>query len=147
VGRVQKDYWPFVLLVFAAVLSLTVFRTPTEHAAEESVAAGSSGEPGGESAPTGPSSSVAHHPDLHPGDAPLTEREKKEAHIRLSPDGCGPIVRKANELAGIGDDDNKRKLIGTVTCLRRGNVAWAKCVESASTKDELQTCTRRLIIE
>ncbi|HEY6463128.1 MAG TPA: hypothetical protein VIY73_23320 [Polyangiaceae bacterium] len=141
----QKDYWPFVLLVFATVLSVTVFRTPAERAGDESVAAGSSGEPAGEHPPIHPSSS-ASRPPPNPNDAPLSEREQKDVHVRLTPDACNPIVRKANELSGV-DENDKRKLLGTITCLRRGNVAWAKCVERASTKDDLATCSRRLLIE
>ncbi|HEY1693124.1 MAG TPA: hypothetical protein VGG39_13240 [Polyangiaceae bacterium] len=141
----QKDYWPFVLLVFATVLSLTVFRSPVERAGDESAAAGSSGAPAGESAPASPSSSGPFRP-VNRNDTPLTEREAKEVHIRLSPDACNPLVRKTNELSGIGVND-KRKLLATVACLRKGNLAWAKCVERASTRDDLASCSRRLLIE
>lgn len=147
----QREYVPFVFLLFAVVLAVTVLRTPVRHAAgpetagEAPVASGQppSLVPSGMPA-TLPSSMVPPAHSANVTDAPLTEREKKDVSVRLAPGACDVVVKKVNELLGI-DEHDRRKLLMSIACLRRGNVAWAKCIEHATSKVDADTCARRLL--
>lgn len=137
-----RNVLPWVLLVVAVVVAVTVLRTPSAQVAGPAASSvppvvpllGSATPP-----PSGPGPSARRYDD-----PPMDETEVREWHVRVGHEICEEGAKRINELEGLDPTNPKGiRIIGA--CLNHGNVAWYKCVLKASTRLEAGTCNRRFL--
>lgn len=130
---------PWALLGLAVVAALTLVRssTPVEPVAISPSAAPSAAASG--NARPAPAASGAHDLTL------LSEEERRDIGIHVPHEECEEGVKRINELNG--RDPTDPKSVRTVgVCLAYGNVAWYKCVLRATSGNQANACSRRLLV-
>jgi hypothetical protein len=129
---------PWALLGVGIVAAFTVFRSPAP-------ALPQTDPPGTADAPAHGSARPLTSASSGRTEAPLSEDERRDVHIRIPHEECEEGVKRINELAGRDPTDPKGvRLVGV--CLAYGNVAWYKCVLRASNLDQAGACDRRLLV-
>lgn len=120
---------PWALLGATVVAAFTVFRSPPVAARGPQV---DDGPPPRPSALAGPL-------------PPLTDMEHRQAHMRIGHEECEEGMKRFNELSGRAPTDPKAlHLVGT--CMAFGNLAWYRCMVSASNQDEATVCNHRFLV-
>lgn len=126
--RVATAVLPWVLLVTAVVVALSVSAGPSPVASASSAVTAA---PAASAAPGG-------------GDPPLDEMELRESRIHVGHEQCEEGAKRINVLEGKPPTDpSALHFIGS--CLRHGNMAWYKCILKAGTREQAGTCNRRLL--
>jgi hypothetical protein len=135
-SSVPRNILPWVLLAAAVFVALSRARDPASVASgstDPSSSAGALATPG--AVPSGP----AHD------DPPLGPTELRDSRLHLAHEQCEEGAKRINVLEGNAPTDPKGiRIIGM--CLRRGNVAWYKCIVGAATRAQAATCNRRLLM-
>jgi len=89
-----------------------------------------------------PVASASNGPDPK---APFGPKELKEFNIKLSNEDCEKAAVKKNTLEGLPEHDKKGSLL-IWACLRRGNVAWYRCIITADNIDHFNWCSQRYLV-
>jgi hypothetical protein len=130
-----RNVLPWVLLAVAIVVAVTVLGSPASK-----VAAPAASTVG----PVGPTASGSVPPASTYNDPPMDDAQRRDFHMKVGHEACEEGAKRINELEGIAPTDPKgMRFIGA--CLRRGNVAWYKCLLEAKTRLEAGTCNRRFL--
>jgi len=134
-----RTWAPLALLGVAAVAAVSILRrpsTPPEPPPPPTASQASGGD-----APQPSTTGSAARPD----DPPLTDVERRDAHMHLAHELCEAGAMRINELSGLPREDPQARRTISV-CLRHGNVAWYKCILAASDRDQALACNRRLLV-
>jgi hypothetical protein len=82
-------------------------------------------------------------PDAGPADD-LTPAEQRDRKVRLHNELCEEAAKHANRLNNRSETDPKGIQL-LATCLRYGTVAWYRCTLNASSPNDVELCSRRLL--
>jgi hypothetical protein len=127
---------PWALLGAAVVAAFTVVRSTPPAPPEPSAQ-----PPDGPARPP-----VRAEPDAaRDADAgAMTGAEWRDFHIHLAHEQCEEGARTLNRLEGRAETD-PQVLTRLSVCLRIGNVAWYKCMLSATTAGDAHVCNKRFL--
>jgi hypothetical protein len=89
-----------------------------------------------------PAGSASNGPDPK---APFGPRELKEFNMHITNEECEKAAIKKNTLEGLPEHDKKGSLL-IWACLRRGNVAWYRCVLTADNIEHFNWCSQRYLV-
>jgi hypothetical protein len=137
-----RNVLPWVLLVVAIVVAVTVLRPPAQQVAAPAT---STVGPGASSVASGGSTASGSVPPASTyNDPPMSDPEKRDFHLRVGHEACEEGAKRINELEGNAPADPKGMRFVSA-CLRRGNIAWYKCILETKTRLEAGTCNRRFL--
>ena len=128
---------PWVLLGVAVVAVIAVVRRGPSRP-PELIGDSGSWKPGAGNEAVSPKEGGAGAESL------MSESELRDFRMHIAHEQCEDGAKLYNTLQGLSPTDPKGTMIVSV-CLRAGNLAWYKCMLSAKTKDDGQTCTRRFL--
>jgi hypothetical protein len=94
------------------------------------------------SAPSGEASAA---PPADSGDkVVLTKKEREEISVPISHEKCGELQERVTQMPDPPPGD-PRALRFLAACMRHGNAAWYRCASVATTRAEMNACSRRLL--
>jgi hypothetical protein len=126
---VWKKLVALAFVVLAVVVAFTAFRTRAPSGASDAPSSSASA----------PSASSAS------GDAPLTALERSDMGIKLPLEECQDAQKRIIALNDpVPHDPKSARLF--MLCQRHGNVAWYKCIRDAKNRQDVASCTRRLML-